>query len=148
MLPQRGLAWALNVHVSFLFSGAPVFSAWGWLGWDGRCDGDLRRGGVLPEVRDSWGYISVFIGSSTVTPREFRPYLSECICYGDNSGPNYYHRHIINKPSFLSSWFTFTLVRTGDMTTEAKLRRDKLFSPTIVTRGQIGVATSLSRTSP
>ena len=32
---------------------------------------DLRRSGVLHEVGDSWGDVSVFMGSSVVTLRSF-----------------------------------------------------------------------------
>jgi hypothetical protein len=51
--------------------GAPILSAQGRLGRDERCGVDLERGGVLPEVGDSQGDVSVFVGSSAVTPQGF-----------------------------------------------------------------------------
>jgi hypothetical protein len=46
----------------------------------GVSDDDLGRRGALLEVGDSWRDVSVFIGGSVVTPREFSPYFSECVC--------------------------------------------------------------------
>jgi hypothetical protein len=77
------------VHVPCLFSGALSYLP--EAGLDRLSDGDLSRGGVsgddlgrgraLLEVGDSRaGDVSIFIGGSVVTPQEFSPYLSECVC--------------------------------------------------------------------
>jgi hypothetical protein len=41
---------------------------------------DLGQGGALLKVGDPGGTSQFFIGGSVVTPLEFSPYFSECVC--------------------------------------------------------------------